>query len=69
MKLNISNLHINLDISINICDDCYIGNRGYTIPKKFLNNKQIENIKNHLTVKPRIMGKLSQEHSYIFRIY
>lgn len=64
MKLNISNLHINLDISNNICDDCYIGNRGYTIPKKILTNKQIENIKNHLTVKPRIMGKLSQEHSY-----
>ena len=36
MKLNISNLHINLDISKNICDDCYIGNRGYTISKKNL---------------------------------
>ena len=64
MQLNTENLNINLIIDKNSINNCYIGNRGYTIPKSILTNKQYEIIKSTLTVKPRIMGKLSQEHSY-----
>ena len=60
--LNTLNLNINLDIQDN--KGCYIGSRGYTIPKTLLTQKQIETIKQNLTVKPRIMGKLSQEQAY-----
>ena len=64
MQLNTESLNINLNIDKNSINNCYIGNRGYTIPKSILTNKQYEIIKSTLTVKPKIMGKLSQEHSY-----
>ena len=37
-----------------ISNKCYLGNKGYTVPKKALNNDERRELKNALTVRPYI---------------
>lgn len=45
----------------NIRSNSYIGKKGYTIPKKLLNNNELDNIKNDLFMKPFVPIKTKDD--------
>ena len=45
----------------NIRSNSYIGKKGYTIPKKLLNNNELDNIKNELFMKPFVPIKTKDD--------
>ena len=45
----------------NIRSNSYIGKKGYTIPKKILNNNELNNIKNELFMKPFVPVKTKDD--------
>jgi len=45
----------------NIRSNSYIGKKGYTIPKKLLNNNELNNIKNELFMKPFVPVKTKDD--------
>jgi superfamily II DNA or RNA helicase len=51
---------------MNNISDTYIGNKGYTIPKKYLTVEQQKQIRNDLMIKPRVhgIGLMSNQTSF-----
>ena len=64
-----NNIQLTEEYKKNIQNNSYIGHKGYSIPKKFLSDEDLDFLKKELYVKPIIFGVAANTDNNAFYVY